>query len=492
MVHSVTTMDPDRDLAGLIVDGRYRIEQRLGTGGMGAVWRAKHLQSLQEYALKTLHAKSARDQLSIDRFLREARAAAALQSRHVVKIVDANVNYVDPKSGRPMPFIVMELLKGATLEAVLSWFGPLSPAKLVWMMEQVARALDLAHARGIVHRDLKPENIFIALDEEGRTIAKVCDFGIAKMRGSAAQLMATSAMKTEVGSTIGTPMYMAPEQARNSADAVIESDQWSVALMAFRALTNQEYFAGAMSTADLLLKIVNDPITAPSTHHSALDGDFDAWFLRSCSRLPAERWPSVGAQIAALRDALHVTTPAPIDVVPDTETIEVAPTVRVDDSDGGKHVATDAPSASTGVRPSVVTERRSSRSGLLLAVAAGAIATVSLIAVWNRGTVEDRQPSAPTTAAAPVTTTASALATPSAVASAAEPAPPPTISASASQSAVVVAKKPIKSLPLVPPSAPPSVVAPPPPPAAAKLGKGASCERGVDCASGICAAYTCQ
>src|SRR3954471_15714552 len=106
-------MADDRDLTGIVIADRYRVERRLGSGGMGAVWRVQHLESLQRYALKTLHASSAGDRMSVERFLREARAAAALSSKHVVKIVDAQMGYVDGKTQEPMPFLVMELLTGS-------------------------------------------------------------------------------------------------------------------------------------------------------------------------------------------------------------------------------------------------------------------------------------------------------------------------------------------------------------------------------------------
>src|SRR5258708_3474114 len=111
------------DLVGALIGGRYRVERKIGAGGMGTVWCVCHEESLQRYAMKTLHPKAAGDRMSVERFLHEARATASLQSRNVVKIVDVQVTYVDPTRKRPMPFLVMELLTGSTLERLIEHRG---------------------------------------------------------------------------------------------------------------------------------------------------------------------------------------------------------------------------------------------------------------------------------------------------------------------------------------------------------------------------------
>src|SRR5262249_18275472 len=160
-----------------------------------------------------------------ERFLREARAAAALRSKSVVRIIDAQTTHVDPKTGELTPFLVMELLDGSTLEQIIQKRGALTSPELVWVLRGVARALDVAHQKGIVHRDLKPENVFVALDEDGEPIAKVCDFGIAKLSGDSG-LVGQGALGTQTGATVGTPLYMSAEQAWNSSSVGPESDQW--------------------------------------------------------------------------------------------------------------------------------------------------------------------------------------------------------------------------------------------------------------------------
>lgn len=121
-----------RDLRGTTID-RYKVERLLGSGGMGSVWQVRHVESLQSYALKTMHAGAATDRGMLERFLREARAAAALKSKHVVKIVDAQINYVDPTTRTPLPFMVMELLEGEPLSSRLHRAAPTLQESVTWM-----------------------------------------------------------------------------------------------------------------------------------------------------------------------------------------------------------------------------------------------------------------------------------------------------------------------------------------------------------------------
>ena len=509
-------MSVERDLSGTVIAGRYRVERRLGAGGMGAVWRVRHLESLQRYALKTLHATTAGDRMSVERFLREARAAAALSSKHVVKIVDAQMGHVDQATNEPLPFLVMELLTGSNLGQILETNGALAPEELVWVLQQVARALDLAHAKGIVHRDLKPENIFIALDEDGEPITKVCDFGIAKIDSSVdGGLDSRNALGTETGATIGTPLYMAPEQARNSASVVPASDQWAIALIAFRALTTREYFAGASSTADLLLRIVNDPLVLPSTRLSKLPRAFDEWFLRSCERDPTKRWPSVGAQVQALRQALAVTEPRPPGVVPSVEILANAATLPAIEGDTRTRTAidtTNAPasrsaaiSASVAATPALARETaRTPTSSRWLLIGLAAIVGISVaIGIGVRAAHRDEGASTtasalPSASAAPTVASATAAPVVSApidvtpVASAADLAPKTTAVATAAASikpkAFASAKASASIAPVASTTSTPSATTT----AAPRLPAGAACERNAECASLICAAYQCQ
>ena len=182
---------------GTIVDGRYEVKERLGSGGMAAVYRAQDLQLGREVALKLLYPRFAEDESFVERFRREASAAAGLQHPNVVSVYDRG-------EWDGTSYIAMELVTGRTLRELVQETGPMDPVRAIDCTIGVLRAARFAHRRGIVHRDLKPHNVLV--DGEGR--AKVTDFGIAK---------AGASDMTETGSIMGTAQYMSPEQAQGLA-----------------------------------------------------------------------------------------------------------------------------------------------------------------------------------------------------------------------------------------------------------------------------------
>jgi serine/threonine-protein kinase len=281
------------------------------------VWRVQHVESLQWLALKTIEPGLAANPEAIDRFLREARAAGALRSRHVTRIVDAQTAHVH--DGAPLPYIVMELLEGQTLQELLDAHGRITAGQLVWIASQLGRALAAAHERGIVHRDLKPSNVFIARDPEGdgASIIKLCDFGIAKLLGDAPALGSEAGLVTHTGAILGTPMYLAPELLRGARGASPATDQWSLGLVVFRALAGIEYFGHVRGVPALVLAIATERMPPPSelAPHIGFSRAFDGWFLRSCARAPGDRFPDVAAQVAALAAALG--NPPPEVLAPD-------------------------------------------------------------------------------------------------------------------------------------------------------------------------------
>lgn len=220
--------------AGVVVASRYRLEQPLGQGGMGEVWAATHLITGKQVAIKLLKAeKAARPEL-VQRFFREARAATVVGHPNVVQVHD-----VFSFDGAPV--MVMELLEGESLRERLRREGTLSLADLAALLVPVVSAVGTAHARGIVHRDLKPENVFLLRDGAGTTTPKVLDFGIAKL---AQDDMAVDAALTRTGSMIGTPFYMAPEQASGERDFDHRCDVWALGVMSFEALLGYRPFEG--------------------------------------------------------------------------------------------------------------------------------------------------------------------------------------------------------------------------------------------------------
>lgn len=274
---------------GQLIADRYRIEERIGHGAMGAVWRALHVQLESPVAIKLLNASISAHPEMLERFLREARSAAAVRSSHVVQIFDYGVD-------QAMPFIAMELLVGEPLDARLDARGVLSPPELDKIFTEVAWAVGNAHDLGVVHRDIKPANIFIAREGE-HEVTKVLDFGIAKLIDR--RLEAPVGAGTHTGMILGTPSYMSPEQARGERQVDTRSDLWSLAVLAFECLTGRQPFESS-SLGDLLVKLCTAEPLRPSAV-AAVPPAFDAWFLRGVNKDPAARFASA----AEMANELH-------------------------------------------------------------------------------------------------------------------------------------------------------------------------------------------
>jgi serine/threonine-protein kinase len=295
-------MSTDMITPGTVIAGRYRIVKQLGEGGVGAVYLVQHVHTDERLALKVLHTQMAMDPTTIERFRTEARAPARIDSDHIVRVTDADV----APELRGAPFLVMEYLRGRDLGGEAEARHKLHPKEVVLYLRQTARALDKAHGIGIVHRDLKPENIFLSVREDGSPCVKLLDFGIAKLTGGSAG-SAPNQSKTKTGAVFGTPLYMAPEQARAQAHLIgPHTDVWALGLIATRLLTGGDYWQ-AETLSDLIVQIVVDPIPPPSKKGSTFGPAFDAWFLRCCQRDPTQRFRSAGEAISELAAALGVT-----------------------------------------------------------------------------------------------------------------------------------------------------------------------------------------
>jgi serine/threonine protein kinase len=290
------TANPDASLAGTLILGRYRLESLLRRGGMGSVWRAEHVQLKSPIAVKLLEPEVAKDPTMLQRFHREAQAAAALRSPNVVQIFDHGVD-----QGRA--FIAMEMLEGETLSERIARVGRLPPSELFRFLTDVLRAMHKAHEVGIIHRDLKPDNVFICKDEP--EYAKVLDFGVAKVKKGA--LGEATGFGTQTGLMLGTPYYMSPEQAQAK---VIDprTDLWSIGVVAFEALLGRRPFQ-ADSLGDLVLAICTAPTPIPSRFGPVPPG-FDEWFVHATQRDPARRFPSA-REMAEELDRVLVPEVAP-------------------------------------------------------------------------------------------------------------------------------------------------------------------------------------
>src|SRR5574340_676652 len=277
-------------MAGRIFGQRYRVVRRLGEGGMGAVYLCEHVMLGRRFAVKVLRPDRAADPELRERFRNEALAAARIGQQDVVEVLD----FGEEPDGAL--YYVMEALEGRSLGALIREEGPLPVGRTLALLEQVARALAAAHARGVVHRDVKPENVFVVCAADGTERAKVLDFGISHVD------LAGGDRLTRAGSIIGTPEYMAPEQATGS---VVDrrSDVYAVGVLAFEMLTGSLPLLGETPIATLLAHQTQVP-SPPSRLRAAVPPEVDALVLRALAKNPAERFGSMldlAAELARIR-----------------------------------------------------------------------------------------------------------------------------------------------------------------------------------------------
>jgi serine/threonine-protein kinase len=241
------TVFPDLPGVGERVAGKYEIEGVLGAGGMGVVVAARHVQLGQRVAIKFLRREAALEQSAVERFLREARAAVTLASEHATKVFDIGTL----ESGEP--YMVMEHLTGTDLSELLNQRGPLGIQEAVDVVLQASEAIAEAHAHGIVHRDLKPSNLFVTKGMDGRSFVKVLDFGISKVtKGTEG-----SSTLTASGSVMGSPVYMSPEQVRNSKGVDPRSDIWGLGVILYELFTGTQPFPGE-TFGEIFAKILSE------------------------------------------------------------------------------------------------------------------------------------------------------------------------------------------------------------------------------------------
>ncbi len=236
---------------GAILDDKYQVERRLGQGGMGVVVQALHLQLGQRFALKLLLPEACNVPEAVARFLREARAAAQIQSEHVVRVTDVGI----ASSG--VPYMVMELLHGMDLaQLIRSRGGRLPIGEAVDYILQASEAIAAAHALGIVHRDLKPSNLFVTSTVEGLPHVKVLDFGISKVASDAGAGVPIS--MTTTSAIMGSPLYMSPEQIRSAKNVDARTDIWSLGVVLHELLSGAPVYQADTASA-LMAMIAADP-----------------------------------------------------------------------------------------------------------------------------------------------------------------------------------------------------------------------------------------
>ncbi len=274
---------------GYLIAGKYELDSLIGEGGMGAVWRARNVALDAPVAIKVVRATGDRALLS-GRLMQEARAAAKLAHPAIVKVFDIG------QTENGDPFIVMELLQGASLGDVLERDGRLPAVQAVRLMLPIADALWLAHDKGIVHRDLKPDNVFI-VEQEGSIQPTLVDFGIVKIEEKE-----SSTHLTKAGDVLGSPDYMSPEQARGLDRINHLTDVWSFCIVLYELITGETPFDGANYNA--LLRQIVEATPVSLLERAAADAELSAIVARGLSKQPEQRFASMGELGRALANWL--------------------------------------------------------------------------------------------------------------------------------------------------------------------------------------------
>jgi len=261
---------------GSVLDSKYRVIRLIGEGGMGAVYECEHEAIRRHVAVKVLFPQFANDAEAVLRFHREAQAAGRIGHDNICEVIDIG------RLPAGAPYLVMPLLKGEPLSAIIQREAPLPPGRAIDLAAQVLDALGAAHCAGIVHRDLKPDNLFIThLGGRNIEFVKVVDFGISKILGQAS--VNDQHQVTRTGMVMGTPCYMAPEQARGAKDVDHRADLYAMGTILYELLTGKRAFDGDTFN-EVLIKVVVDPFPPPRVLRPEIPVELEAVVLRAMDR----------------------------------------------------------------------------------------------------------------------------------------------------------------------------------------------------------------
>ncbi|MCB9611876.1 MAG: serine/threonine protein kinase [Sandaracinus sp.] len=283
---------PRHHHVGTLVGGKYRIKRLLGTGGMGAVYKAENTAVGRTVAVKVLHPHLADDGVTLARFQREARVAASVDHPHVVSVLDMGVG------DDGAPFLVMEYVRGKSLAELVRVRGPLEARRACHVMGQILAGLEAVHERGVVHRDLKPENVLLTVESGREDFVKILDFGIAAFVESAAR--APGAELTPIGRAMTTPYYASPEQlsgATMGRDARV--DIYAAGVLLYELLAGNRPFVES-NLADLCRAIVADPPPPLRAFRKDLPAGLEDVVLQAMAKEASQRFPSARAMLEAL------------------------------------------------------------------------------------------------------------------------------------------------------------------------------------------------
>ncbi|GMV16041.1 MAG: serine/threonine protein kinase [Polyangiaceae bacterium] len=278
---------------GQVMCNRYQVRRVVADGGMGRVYEALDMVDKRNVALKILHPDVATDNVSLERFKREFEVSKQLPHNHIVEVTDFQPTHDGSYA------LVMEFLYGEELRATLKRESVLPPERVIRMVSQIALALDEAHAKKLVHRDLKPDNVFLCQTREG-DIVKILDFGSVKDKSDPAKKL------TVMGTTIGSPYYMAPEQAQGLETLDHRADVWALAAISYECLVGTVPFKGNNGPS-ILLEILTKEPTAPSIaaqgKPNPMPPTVDRVMVHAFKKNPSMRIPSIGALADALGHA---------------------------------------------------------------------------------------------------------------------------------------------------------------------------------------------
>jgi serine/threonine-protein kinase len=284
---------------GDVIADKYRVDSILGTGAMGVVVAATHLELRARRAIKVLLPHVCASRMASERFLREARALAELRGTHVSHVYDVG----RLESGEP--FMIMEYLDGRTLTDVLAERGALPPEEAALYALHACEALAEAHALGIVHRDLKPDNLYLTCANDGSPCVKVLDFGVSKLLGDESPTMTTT------GAIVGSPLYMSPEQINASRDVDGRTDIWSLGVILHQLVTGVCPFEGS-TVLQVIVQIADKQLAPPSTLRPGVPAALDAIILRCLDKDISRRYQDV---VEFARDLAQI---APATLAPDS------------------------------------------------------------------------------------------------------------------------------------------------------------------------------
>ncbi len=271
---------------GTVLAGKYRITREIGRGGMAAVYEAANVDIGKRVAIKVLAQELTTSAVVVERFLREARAAAAIRSPYICDIYDSG------KLDDGRPFLVLELLEGESLYERMTKIRWLDVETTLSIITQVCRGLTKAHAASIVHRDLKPENIFLTKDEEGKLLSKILDFGLAKFYAPMEANTGPQARLTREGAVFGTPAYMSPEQVRGQGAVDQRADLWALGCIVYECFTGRTVWSTEQGVAMTFAQIANAQLPRPAAFRPDLPEGFTAWFDRALDRDITKRFQS--------------------------------------------------------------------------------------------------------------------------------------------------------------------------------------------------------